>query len=135
MVRPRAAREERWYSSSSRRKKHPENKKNSRTVSGVRRSSFLMGGRVEDIAKDLRVNRTTVWRWRRDPKFHAYLHDLRWDRNKAWRNKVDHLIELAAREVEKAILAGDLKTAMEVFKRIPQHIPEAPSSLSPGLSA
>jgi hypothetical protein len=92
---------------------------------------FLMGRRVEDVAKELRVNRTTVWRWRRDPKFRRYLHDLRWDRNRAWRNKMDHLIELAAVEVEKAILAGDLKAAMEVFKRIPQHIQEEPSGLSP----
>jgi hypothetical protein len=83
----------------------------------LRAVDLLAAGRpVGEVAAELDVDRTTLWRWRQEPLFAAALNGRRLE---VWQTSNDRLRALlfrAAEVLEQALDAGDIRVALTLVK-------------------
>ncbi len=77
---------------------------------------LAVGKRAAEVADELAVNRTTVWRWRDEP---AFQQELARRREELWTWSIDRMRGLLPRALDvvaEALDDGDGRTAMQLLK-------------------
>ena len=80
--------------------------------------ALLAGKTIVDAAKDARVDRRTLHRWRKKPTFEAAYNRERRDVWEAFQMRLLVLTDNAMLNVERAIEEGDTRASMTVLKGV-----------------
>ena len=79
--------------------------------------AIASGKGITAAAQEAGINRSTIYRWQRDPNFQHWLSAWRWQTKESGRNILVTLIERSARVVERALDKDDIRVAVTVLTK------------------
>ena len=79
---------------------------------------LLLGRGVQEIADEVGVDRSTLWRWRQIPAFQAELNRRREALWSGYTDRIRSLLKMSLEVLEMALDQGDVTTARELVKGV-----------------